>query len=140
MMSMQCLDCGDECHPKFRHPSSLRMEAMVWLVAVLIGLGVGAWRAVTSSAGSSFPAVSQLSVVAAPVEQPAVPTADLAAPRNIAVQIGGWLVDRLVQFLRVAWWALPIPILFSTWRQGKKYPVCVHCGSRRLEPAAEVWP
>jgi hypothetical protein len=138
--SMQCLDCGDECHPKFRHPSSLRTEATVWLVAILIGLTAGAWHAVTSPGRSSLPAISQLSMVAAPVEQPAVPAPDGGGPRNVAVQVGGWLFDRLVQFLRVAWWALPIPILFSTWRQGKKYPVCVRCGSRRLEPAVEVWP
>jgi len=138
--SMQCLDCGDECHPKLRHPSSLRTEAMVWLAAVVVGLTAGAWHAVMSPTHTNLPAVSQLSVVAAPVDQPVVPASDAGGPSNIVVQIGGWLFDRLVQFLQVAWWALPIPILFSTWRQAKKYPVCVHCGSRRLEPAVEIWP
>lgn len=140
MMSMQCLDCGDECHPKLRHPSSFRMEAAVWLAAVLIGLTTGAWRAVTSPVGSDLPAVSQLSVVGSTVEEPVVAQPEAGGPRSVAVQVGGWLVDRLGEFLRVAWWALLIPIAFSSWRQLKKYPVCVHCGSRRLEPAADIWP
>ena len=35
-------------------------------------------------------------------------------------------------FIKTAWWVLPIPIIFSIWRQAKHFEVCRVCGSRDL--------
>jgi hypothetical protein len=140
MQSMHCLDCGGESHPRLRHPSSLRTEASVWAVAIVIGLSVGAWQAITTSDGGGVPAISSLSAVA-PAAGEAVPAVQShEAPRNVVVQVGSWLVTRMIEFLKVAWWALPIPLVFSLWRHRSKHPVCVHCGSRQLVPAEPVYP
>jgi hypothetical protein len=133
--SMQCLDCGEEGHPKFCHPSSLRAEAAVWAVAIVIGLSAGMWQAVTAPSDTTPSTMSLLSVVTPAAEEASTVTPALQGPRSVIVQIGGWLFDRLTRFLRTAWWALLIPIAFSTWRQGAKRVVCVHCESRRLVPA-----
>jgi hypothetical protein len=143
VQSMHCLDCGDESHPRLRHPSSLRTEATLWAAAVVIGLSAGAWQALTDSPGAARPALlSGLSVVAPEPEEPAAAahphTQD--APRNVVLEIGDWLVRRMFGFLQVAWWALPIPLAFSIWRQRTKRPICAHCGSRRLTPADPVYP
>jgi hypothetical protein len=45
-----------------------------------------------------------------------------------------WITRKLVDFLKTAWWVLPLPILFSLWRQFRGYEVCGHCGSRELVP------
>lgn len=137
--SMHCLDCGSDTHPKLRHPSSMRTEATVWTVALLAGMLFGVWQAATASSPVGVPGMSRLSAVAVePVEQSAVVTHDPAPPRSVAVSVGSWLVERLARFVRVAWWALPIPLLFSLWRQFAKRPACAHCGSRRIV-AAELF-
>jgi len=136
--SMHCLDCGSDTHPKLRHPSSMRTEATVWGAALMVGLSFGIWQAVTASAPVDVPAMSQLSVVTAPAEQPTVLSHEPAPPRNIAVSVGSWLVDRLARFVRVAWWALPVPLLFSLWRQFARRPTCARCASRRIV-AAELF-
>ncbi len=139
MRSMHCLDCGDDSHPRLRHPSSLRTEATVWAAAIVIGLSVGAWQAIRSD-GGGVSAMAQLSAVA-PAAQEAVPAVQShEAPRNVVLQVGSWLVARMLEFLKVAWWALPIPLVFSLWRQRVKHPVCAHCGSRRLMPADPIFP
>jgi len=48
MVSKHCLSCGTEAHPKQRHPSTLRTEATVWLIAIAIGAAAGLWSAITS--------------------------------------------------------------------------------------------
>jgi hypothetical protein len=45
-----------------------------------------------------------------------------------------WARRLLLNFLRTAWWVLPLPFAFSLWRQFKKHPVCAACGSRELAP------
>ena len=140
MQSMHCLDCGEDSHPRLRRPSSLRTEGLVWTVAVAIGLSVGAWQAITTPDTGGAPVMSRLSAVA-PVAQEGVPTVQShEAPRNVVLQVGSWLVARMLEFLKVAWWALPIPLAFSLWRQRAKRPVCAHCDSRRLIPADPVYP
>ena len=133
--SMQCLDCGEEGHPRLRHPSRLRTEVTVWAVAIVFGLSAGMWQAITAPPETPPAALSQLSVVTPAAEEPNPVSPTPQGPRSAVVQIGGWLFDRFVRFLRTAWWALLIPIAFSTWRQGARRAVCVHCGSRRLIPA-----
>jgi len=136
--SMQCLECGEEGHPRLRHPSSLRTELTVWTVAVVFGLSVGMWEAVTAPSDGATSGFSQLNLVAPVAEEVTTVTPAPQGPQSLVVQIGGWLTDRFVHFMRTAWWVLIIPIAFSTWRQGAKRAVCVHCGSRRLIPAEPV--
>jgi len=138
--SMHCLECGSATHPKLRHPSSMRTEATLWGVALVVGLSVGAWQAVTSSAGAGVAGMSQLSVVATPAEAPEVQQIDHVPPRNVVVTVGSWLLDRFASFVRVAWWALPIPLFFSLWRQFARRPACARCGSRRLIEADVLLP
>jgi hypothetical protein len=132
---MQCLDCSETTHPKLRHPSTMRTEASLWGVALAVGLCIGAWNAVTTSTPTTQIGVSALSAVTEAPSGTNVVDHDHGAPKNIVVQIGGWLIERTVQFVRVAWWTLPIPLLFSFWRQTVKRPVCARCGSLRLIPA-----
>ncbi len=132
---MQCMDCGDTTHPRLRHPSSLRTEASLWSVALVVGLAIGAWNAVTTPSQSGQLSYSALSVVGEAPAEANVVRHDHGAPTNVVVQIGSWLLDRAVEFVRVAWWTLPIPLLFSVWRQAIRQPVCAHCGSGRLIPA-----
>jgi hypothetical protein len=132
---MECLDCGDTTHPRLRHPSSFRTEASVWGLALVIGLSIGAWHTVTTSSDAGQFSFSALSAVSEAPEQANIVSHDHGAPKNVVLQVGGWLIDRLVEFVRVAWWTLPIPLLFSVWRQATKRPICAHCGSRRLIPA-----
>lgn len=142
MRSMHCLDCADDSHPRFRHPSSLRVEASLWAVAVLIGLSAGAWQALTESSDTAPNAVASALSIAAPASDATAspPAITQAGPRNVVLEVGDWLIRRMFGFLKVAWWAVPIPLAFSLWRQRTKYPVCAHCGSRRLIPAASVAP
>jgi len=118
----------------------MRTEATLWGVALVLGLSVGAWQAVTSSAGAGVTGMSQLSVVTAPAEAPAAQAIDHVPPRNVIVSVGSWLVGRFASFVRVAWWALPIPLFFSLWRQVARRPVCARCGSRRLIEADVLLP
>ena len=134
MRSMQCLECLEVTHPRMRHPSSLRTESSLWSIALLVGIGFGLWQAVTSAPPPTSRSLSTLSAVNEAPASEAVVTHDHGAPRNIIAQVGGWLLDRAVQFVKVAWWTLPIPLLFSIWRQVAKHPACAHCGSRRLIP------
>jgi hypothetical protein len=112
----------------------MRTEASLWGVALALGLSIGAWQAVTTSTPTAALGLSAVSAVnAEPAEANAV-THDHGAPKNAVVQIGSWLLERAIAFVRVAWWTLPIPLLFSIWRQVATRPVCAHCGSRRLIP------
>jgi hypothetical protein len=143
VQSMHCLDCGDDSHPRLRRPSSLRTEATLWIAAVVIGLSAGAWQALTSAPAGTPPAMmSGLSIAAPETNEPAaaVHSHTRDAPRNAVLAIGDWLVRRVFGFLKVAWWAIPIPLAFSVWRQRTRRPICAHCGSRRLIPAEPVYP
>ena len=135
MVSKHCLECGIEAHPQLRHPSSFRIEASVWSLAILVGLVAGAWSAATSS---SSPALSRaiqtvtLSSVES-VEQPVEPAVvDNPNAQSLRMEFVAWTRGLLLKFLRTAWWVLPLPIGFSLWRQFKKHPVCAGCGSREL--------
>jgi hypothetical protein len=137
MLSKHCLECGVEAHPKLKHPSSFRTEVSIWAVAIMVGLIFGTWSATGSSSGSSLsgalPALSFSSTQR--VEQPV----ETVAPDNRNTQSPGmrfalWARSIVLDFLRTAWWVLPLPILFSLWRQRRKYPVCAACGSRTVVP------
>jgi len=134
------MDCHAEMHPKGRHPSSFRTEAIVWSVTLVIGLAVGAWNAVTASSSPSANPTHPLQLSSVTASAPA--EADQATPltgrenaRGVAVVVGDWLIDKTVAFVRAAWWLLPIPIAFSLWRQFRTVPVCAHCASRNLAPS-----
>lgn len=117
-----------------QHPSSLRTESSLWSVALLVGIGFGLWQAVTTAPAPASRSLSTLSAVSEAPVTGAIVTHDHGAPRNVVAQVGGWVIDRVVQFVKAAWWTLPIPVLFSMWRQVAKRPVCARCGSRRLIP------
>ncbi|KPJ91097.1 MAG: hypothetical protein AMS18_09325 [Gemmatimonas sp. SG8_17] len=139
MLSKHCMECGVEAHPKLKHPSSLRVEAAVWLAAILVGLVAGAWSAATSS---SAPSLSRaLQVVTQSSAEPVEPPPESATVANPSTQspqlrFALWARGVLLDFLRTAWWVLPLPLAFSYWRQFKKHQVCAACGSRRLAPVA----
>ena len=139
MQTMQCLDCRAEMHPRQKHPSSLRTESSIWAAAIVAGMLVGTWNAITSPtrADDAAPPMT-LSAVSAAAETPVDPQAsrsNTGGSRTVALQIGAWIQAKGLAFLRTAWWLLPVPILFSLWRQFRTVPVCVHCGSRDLAPA-----
>ena len=130
MVSKHCLECGVEAHPKLRHPSSFRIEAFIWSVAILVGLVAGAWSAATSS---SSPALSRaiqtvtLSSVES-VEQPVEPAVvDNPNAQSLPMEFVALGRRLLLNFLQIAWWVLPLPFAFSLWRQFKKHPVCAAC-------------
>jgi hypothetical protein len=118
----------------------MRTEATLWGMALFVGLSVGAWQAVTSGAGVGVPGVSRLSVVTTPAEAPVVQANEAVPPPNVVITVGSWIVDRFASLVRVAWWALPIPLFFSLWRQFARRPVCARCGSRRLIEADVLLP
>jgi hypothetical protein len=137
MVSKHCNVCGSDAHPKLRHPSSFKVESSIWAVAIVIGLFAGTFSAAKSDSGPSLSHVLQsvsLSI-AQPSEQPAeVQDTEARGPQSTGVLLLTWFTRTLVDFLKTAWWVLPIPILFSLWRQFKPYEVCGHCGARELAP------
>jgi hypothetical protein len=139
MPVMQCVACGMEARPKSYHPSSLRAEACVWLVAVCLGLVIGVSSTIEGSTADSGRSVSALSAVVAPsvdAEPTPVPV-DQGARSNPTLQVSNWIRAKVALFLRSAWWVLPIPILFSLWRQTSKRDGCPKCRSRKLIPVLE---
>ncbi|UCG86603.1 MAG: hypothetical protein JSW71_22340 [Gemmatimonadota bacterium] len=137
MLSKHCLDCGVEAHPRLRHPSSFRIEAFVWIAAIVVGLVAGAWSAVTSSSAPSLSRALQAITVSAaePGEpQPESATAGSRDTESLQLRFALWARGVVADFLRTAWWVLPLPLAFSFWRQFKKHQVCAACGSRRLAP------
>lgn len=137
MMSKHCNVCGSDAHPKLRHPSTFLMESSIWAVAIVIGLFAGTLSAVKSDAGPALgEAIQSVTLsVAQPVEQPEeVAQKETRVPQSTGMQLFTWSTRALVDFLKTAWWVLPIPILFSLWRQFRGYEVCGHCGARELVP------
>jgi hypothetical protein len=137
MLSKHCLECGVEAHPKLKHPSSFRTEVSVWAVAIIVGLAAGTWSAATSSSAPSLsgtlPSLSLSS--AQPAEQPVEAlAAEDRDEQGAGMRFAIWARYVVLDFLRTAWWVLPLPILFSLWRQRRKYPVCAACGSRTVVP------
>jgi hypothetical protein len=132
VVSKHCQSCGRDGHPREQHPSSLKTELAIWLVALTIGVAAGLWSAATASARNPLSLTAQSftlsSVQTAPAE--AIPEAPVSGGSDS--QTVAWLTRIIVAFLKAAWWVLPIPIAFSVWRQWSTYPVCVACGSRRL--------
>ena len=139
MPVMQCVACGMEARPKSYHPSGLRVEAGVWLVAVFVGLAVGVSSTIEGPAADTGTSVTAFAAVAArsvDAEAARVP-ADQEVRSSLTLQVSNWIRAKVALFLRSAWWALPIPILFSLWRQMSKRDGCPKCGSRKLIPAPE---
>ncbi|MGD8726505.1 MAG: hypothetical protein PVH40_02615 [Gemmatimonadales bacterium] len=143
MPVMQCLECGMEARPKSYHPSNLRVEASLWAIAVCVGMIVGVSSTIEGPASPAGAGVTALTAVtsleAAP--QPPGMALDRGARQSVTLRISNWIRGKLGLFLRSAWWVLPIPILFSVWRQASKRAGCPKCGSRKLIPAPEeAWP
>ena len=135
MQAMRCLDCHAETHPRWRHPSSFRTEASVWTTAVVLGHMVGAWNAITAPPASQLTQPMQLSAVTAPVDANQDPVVTgRESGRSVVMQVGGWIMQKTIAFVRVAWWLLPIPLVFSLWRQFRTVPICAHCQSAKLVP------
>ncbi len=139
MQTMLCLECRAESHPRQKHRSSFRTETSLWAAAIVAGMLVGTWNAITSPTETDDAASpTTLSAVTAASEAPVDPQASASntgGSRAVALQIGAWIRAKSLAFLRTAWWLLPVPILFSLWRQFRTVPVCAHCGSRDLAPA-----
>ena len=137
MVSKHCLECGIEAHPRLKHPSSFRIEVSVWSVAMLVGLVAGIWSAATSSSNPTLNRAIQTITLSSveSVEQPVEPVAtDNPNASSLSMEFIAWARGLLLNFLRTAWWVLPLPFAFSLWRQFKKHPVCAACGSRELAP------
>jgi len=127
-----------EARPKPYHPSSLRVEAGVWLVAVFVGLAVGVSSTIEGPTAESGRMVSALAAVTAQsVDAETAQVPDQGTRSNPTLQVSNWIRAKVALFLRSAWWVLPIPILFSLWRQTSKRDGCPKCGSRQLVPAPE---
>ncbi|UCD23909.1 MAG: hypothetical protein JSW51_12890 [Gemmatimonadota bacterium] len=137
MVSKHCVECGVETHPNLRHPSSFRVEVSVWAVAIMIGLIAGVWSAATSSSSPTLSRAMQ-TITLSTVESVDQPLESSAATNpnasSLRMEFVTWARGVLLDFLRTAWWVLPLPIAFSLWRQFKKRPVCAACGSRELVP------
>ncbi len=137
MVSRHCNACGNENHPKLRHPSSLKVESSIWGIAIVIGLLAGTWAAATSPSEAPISrALRSLSLTTAqPADQP-VQDAETTSreSQSPGMRIADAIYGGLISFLKTAWWVLPIPIFFSIWRQLKHYEVCRVCGSRDLVP------
>ncbi len=137
MVSKHCNACGSDAHPKLRHPSTFKVESSIWALAIVVGLFAGTFSAAKSESGPSLSTVLQsvsLSV-AQPAHQPAeVQQSDARGSQSTGMLFMSWITRTLVDFLKTAWWVLPIPILFSVWRQFRGYEVCGHCGERELVP------
>ncbi len=136
MVSKHCSACGTEAHPKRRHPSTLRVESTVWMVAILVGLVAGAWSAATSPSAPPLSHVLSALTFSSEqsIEQTATAQDDVPAAPSVRMQLLTWTYRKILDFVKTAWWILPIPILFSLWRQFRQYEVCAACGSRSLEP------
>ena len=137
MLSKHCNDCGCDAHPKLRHPSTFRVESSVWALAIVVGLFAGTLSAVKSESGPTLSHVlqsvrlsaAQTTEVPADVEQ-----TDSRGSQSLGLLFTTWATRNIVDFLKYAWWVLPLPILFSLWRQFRGFEVCGHCGSRELVP------
>jgi hypothetical protein len=109
------------------------MESYVWAGAVVLGLMSGAWNANTSPPANELTQPMRLSSVTAPVDANQDPVVNgPESARSVVMQIGGWIMQKAIAFVRVAWWLLPIPIVFSLWRQFRTVPICAHCDSANL--------
>jgi hypothetical protein len=137
MVSKHCNACGSDTHPKLRHPSTFKVESSIWAMAIVVGLCAGTFSAAKSESGPSLSRVLQsvsLSV-SQPANQPAdVQEANARGSESTGMLFMTWITRTLADFLKIAWWVLPIPILFSVWRQFKPHEVCGHCGARELVP------
>ena len=137
MLSKHCSSCGADAHPKLRHPSSFRVESSIWTLAIVVGLFAGTFSAVRSESGPSLSHVLQSVRLSAAqtTEFPAdVQQTDTRGSQSVGMLFTTWVTRTIVDFLKTAWWVLPLPILFSVWRQFRGYEVCGHCGARELVP------
>ena len=137
MVSKHCNACGADAHPKQRHPSSLKVESSIWVLAIVVGLFAGTFSAARSDSGPTLSRVLQSVSLSAsqPAEQPAeVRQTDTSGSQSTGMLFLTWITRTVADFLKTAWWVLLLPILFSVWRQFKGYEVCGHCGSRELAP------
>ena len=137
MISKHCNACGADAHPKLRHPSSFRFESSVWTLAIVVGLFAGTLSAVKSESGPTLSSVFQSVRLSAAqtTEMPAdVQQTDSRQSESVGLLFTAWFSRNIIDFLKTAWWVLPLPILFSLWRQFRGFEVCGHCGSRELVP------
>jgi hypothetical protein len=137
MVSRHCNACGNENHPRLRHPASLKVESSIWGVAIVIGLLAGTWSAITSPKEEPISrALQSLSLTTAqPADQSvADPQTTSRESQSPGMRVADSVYASVISFLKSAWWVLPIPIFFSIWRQLKHYEVCRVCGSRELVP------
>ena len=136
MVSKHCNACGADAHPMLRHPSTFRVESSIWTLAIVVGLFAGTLSAVKSESGPSLSRVLQSVTLssAQPAAQPADVQTEARGTESTGVLFMTWITGTLADFLKTAWWVLPIPILFSVWRQFKGYEICGHCGERELVP------
>ena len=115
----------------------MRVEVFVWAVAIAVGLAAGTWSALTSAPENplSRAALALTLSSAQSAELPAETVrADTQGSPSLGVQVATWVSHAVLDFLKTAWWVLPLPILFSLWRQFRAYEVCRACGSRELVP------
>ena len=137
MLSKHCNACGADAHPKLRHPSSLKVESSIWAVAIVIGLFAGTFSAAKSGSGPKLSHVLQSvsSSMAQHTDRPVeAQRTGTSGSQSTGMLFISWISRTLADFLKTAWWVLPLPILFSVWRQFKHYEVCGRCGSRELVP------
>jgi hypothetical protein len=137
MKSKHCNACGADAHPMLRHPSSLKVESSIWAVAIVVGLFAGTFSAAKPDSGPSLSHVLQsvnLSVAQAAQQPAEIEQTETSGSQSTGVLFVTWFTSTLIDFLKTAWWVLPIPVLFSLWRQFKPYEVCGHCGARELVP------
>ena len=138
MVPKRCLDCGTHARPRLVHPSTLRTEVSVWLVALTVGAGAGLWSVVSTP--PETPESSAIQRVALTVMAGAEAPPPVTAGPNLVGRNGSgwpvvfWIKDLVLDFLRTAWWVLPIPVAFSLWRQFAQREGCIECGSRRFDP------
>jgi len=137
MKSKHCNACGADAHPKLRHPSSFKIESSIWAIAIVIGLCAGTFSAAKSDSGPKLSEVLQsVTLSVAQTAEPAgdAQLVDARGSQSVGVLFTSWITKSIADFLKTAWWVLPIPILFSLWRQFRGYEVCGHCGNRELVP------
>lgn len=136
MVERQCVDCGTLGRPKRLHPSSFRAEVSVWFVALTVGAAAGLVSVVATSGPAPEAPELQRMALSVVGEADAIPTAtepgESSSTGNVGLRFAVWGRDVLLDFLRVAWWVLPFPMLFSLWRQFAEREGCAHCGSRHL--------
>ena len=138
MVEKECLDCGTLGRPKHYHPSSLRTEVTVWLVALAVGGGAGVVSVLATATPAPEAPELQRMALSAVGSSEAIPTPAQAEETSTSsghgLRLAVWARDRVLDFLRVAWWVLPIPMVFSVWRQFAEREGCAHCSSGRLTP------